>query len=328
MTKADIFELSPYDVSFPQRLLHQAIDSRLAESYIVTRRVYNDVMKQTNYMTAVSPGEEKLRLSVDTTDEFIQDYKDGVVKLARENGHLVAQLKNNGKYGSKLAIKEEVFIDGPSELDVKNALQLQAIQKELAVISEQIRAIDESVKEVLTGQQNDRLGLFYSGVALYIEANNVSDDFFKKQLVAQALKALSDSVFQLTLTIQSDIKYLAYHEYDTNKKNKFNLINEKIESINQSFMAIHQASIMKAGIYCQQNEMKAMVSVLHEYEKFISGTIVANAEMLSQCDSRDNGKNSGIWKKRAGLELGISNIVKQLQDSQHVLYIEYDKEEE
>lgn len=308
----DLFELSPYDASFPERLLQQAIDSRLAESYIVTRRIYSDVIKQTNGTVIASPGEEKLRLSVDTSEEFIQDYKDGVVKLAKEKGHLVAQLKNNGRYGSKLAIKEETYIDGPSKLDIQNAVQLQAIQKELAAIGEQIRAIDESVKEVLTGQQNDRLGLFYSGVALYIEANNVSNESFRNQLIAQSLKALNDSIYQLTLTIQSDIKYLAGHEYDANKKNKYNLINEKIESINQSFMAIHQATIMKAGIYGRQNEMKAMASVLQEYERFISGTIVANAEMLSQCDSKDNGKSSGIWKKRAGLELGISNVVRQL----------------
>ncbi|MCF0134003.1 MAG: hypothetical protein HUJ72_09065 [Blautia sp.] len=320
--------LSPYDDSLPAKLLQEAFDFRVQEANLMTERIYRDVVKKSGSgITIPKEGEEKLRLTVDTSEEMLQDYKDGAIKLAQEKGHMVAQLKENGKYGSKLPIKEETYMDGPDSLEVQNALQLQAVQEALETISEQIQAIDENVKEVLTGQQNDRLGRYYSGVALFIEANNVTDEAFRKQLMAQSVKALSDSVFQLTLTLQTDILYLARKEYDRNKKTKFNLINEKIDSINRAFMAIHQATIMKSAIYCLQGEIKAMVSVLQEYERFIMGTIVGNAEMLSLCDADEKRKLDGTWKKRAALQLEVSSVVAQLQSPDSVIYIQ-DKGEE
>ena len=162
-----------------------------------------------------------MRLVVDVSDDFIRDYQEGVVKLANEKGHMVAQIKQNGKYGSKIPIKEEYYTEGPNSLDMQNAIQLQAIQEALIAISDQIQIIDENVKEVLTGQQNDRLGLYYSGVALFIEAYNVKDEEFKKQLIAQSVKALSDSIFQMTLALQVDIAYLARKEYVRNKKSQY-----------------------------------------------------------------------------------------------------------
>lgn len=325
----DILDVSPYDASFPAQLLRQAFELRIEESHLVTERIYRDVLKQSSFpLTVPDEGEEKIRLAVDASEELLQDYKDGVVKLATEKGHMVAQIRKNGKYGSKLPIKEETYRDGSSTLEVQNALQLQAIQDALVKLSHQIQAIDKNVKEVLVGQQNDRLGLYYSGIALYIEAYSVDEPEFRKQLVAQSLRALTDSVFQLTLALQSDVKYLVRHEYDSDKKNKYNLINEKISNINQSFLAIHQATLMKAAIYCKKNEMKALTAVLQEYERFIKGTIVSNAEILSQCTPGDSGKISGIWKGRANLQLDVSNIVKKLQNPEQVLYIEYKGGEE
>ena len=313
MTEFDLFDslaVSPYDESLPARLLQEAFDFRIEEARLTTERIYRDVVKHSGTSFSIpEAGEEKLRLAVDTSDEMIQQYQDGAIKLAQEKGHMVAQLKENGRYGSKLAIKEETYLDGPNSLEVQNALQLKAIQQSLETISEQIQAIDVNVKEVLTGQQNDRLGLYYSGVALFIEAHNITDEAFRKQLMAQSLKALSDAVFQLTLTLQTDILYLARREYDHN-------------SINRAFMAIHQATVMKSAIYCLQGEIKAMASVLQEYERFIEGTIVSNAEMLSLCDASEERKLAGTWKKRAELRLEVSKVVKQLHDPAPVLYIE------
>ncbi|MGN0423682.1 MAG: hypothetical protein ACI4FY_00050 [Acetatifactor sp.] len=318
----DTLALSPYDESLPARLLQEAFNIKFTEAQQLTERIYRDAVHQSGIFTIPSVGEEKLRLEVDASDEMIQDYMDGSVKLAFEKGHMVAQIKENGRYGNKLAIKEQAYLDGPSELEIQNALQLKAIQQSLEMISEQIQEIDMNVKEVIAGQQNDRLGLFYSGVTLFLEAQNVTDESLQKQLIAQSLKALSDAIFQLTLSLQTDILYLAHKEYDRNKKQKYTLINEKIEGINRGFMAIHQATIMKTAIYCLQGEVKAMASVLQEYKRFIEGTIVSNAEMLSQCDASEQRKIEGTWKKRAELQLEVSDAVKQLMNPASVIYIE------
>ena len=318
----DPLEMSPYDETFPARLLSEAFELRLKEANEVTTEVYKEIRKShASEFAMLEPGEEKMKLVVDASDAFMEDYKSGAVKLAYEKGNLVAQVKNNGRYGKKLPIKEEVATVGPSPMEIGNALQLKALQDAIADVSKQIKAIDESVKEVLTGQQNDRLGLYYSGVSLYLEAMSVEDSDFKRELLSQSLKALTDSTFQLMLTLQSDIEYLKRKGYLKDKRNQFNLMNEKVNNINQGFMAVHQASILKAGIYCQQGEMKAVANVLQQYEKFVKGTIVENAYMLSQCDINDNGTEEGTWRKREQLQLNVSKVVSQLRKPAEVLYI-------
>lgn len=319
-----VLELSPYDDSFPVQLLKEAFECKIEESRSLTERVYRDIIsKSAHPISLPEEGKEKIRLTVDFSDEQLQDYQNGVIKLAKEKGHIVAQIRENGRYGSKLPIKEETYIDGPNSLEIQNAAQLQAIQEMLVQITKQIQSIDENVKEILAGQQNDRLGLYYSGVSLYIEANSIHDTEFHKQLMAQSLKSLTDSIFQLTLSLKSDIEYLKRKEYDKEKTRKHNLMCEKVNSIDRGFMAIHQATIMKAAIYCQQGEMQAMVSVLMQYEDFIKKIIACNADMLSQCTVGDNGKLTGTWKRRAHLQLDVAKTIKQLKAADAPIYIEY-----
>lgn len=100
MTEFDIFDslaLSPYDDSLPAKLLKEAFDFRIEQAQITTERIYHDVIKGSGAMfTVPEGGEEKLRLVVDASDQMIQEYKDGTIKLAKEKGHIVAQLKING----------------------------------------------------------------------------------------------------------------------------------------------------------------------------------------------------------------------------------------
>ena len=203
-----------------------------------------------------------------------------------------------------------------------NACQLKNIADSLQELSNQMLAIDENIKEVLRGQQNDRLGLYYSGVSLYLEANRVSDPAFKNSLISQSLKALSDANYQLVLTMQSDIQYLARREYESDKRHKFNLMNEKINNINKAFSAIHQATLMKAGIYCQCGEINAMTSVFNEYALFIQNTIVPNAKILTQCDVNDTGKLDGTWSSRSLLLEKVTKVVNQLNIPGDEMYIE------
>ena len=101
-------------------------------------------------------------------------------------------------------IKKEVFAKGIDPVQMANALQMKALQEQVQQIANQIAVIDHSIREVIQGQQNDRIGL-----ALYLEARNVSNVEMKRALMAQSLRALSEATFQLVLTMQSDIKYLA-----------------------------------------------------------------------------------------------------------------------
>ena len=330
MSDFEIMNNSLYDDSFPMKLLEQAFEMQIEQAEETTNNLVADILKNSQYDPSVlTEGKEKIRLVVDCSDEFMKDYQDGVIKLAKEKGHLVAQIKENGSYRSKLPIKEEMYMDGPSSLEIMNACQLKNISDALQELSNQMLAIGENIKEVLRGQQNDRLGLYYSGVSLYLEATCVSNPEFKNSLLSQSLKALSDANYQLVLTMQSDINYLTRREYESDKRHKFNLMSQKINNINKAFSAIHQATLMKAAIYCQCGEISAMTSVFNEYALFIQNTIVPNSKILTQCDMNDTGKIDGTWSSRALLLDKVTKIVDQLNISNGEMYIGIgDKEDE
>lgn len=319
---------SPFNETLPIELLEEAFQYSFEESKNITSNVCKKVMRDSGFdLEKISQGTEKMRLVVDFDDKGMDDYKNGVIKLAREKGNLVAQIKNNGKYGEKLPIKEEVYLDGPNSLEVMNAFQLQNIADCLERLSEKVQAIDENVKDVLKGLQNDRLGLYYSGVSLYCEAKLTQNQLIKEQLILQSLKTLSDANYQLILNIQSDINYLRKKEYTKDKKNQYELMTEKVSSINKSFSAIHYSMLMKAAIYCELGEINAMIFVFKEYSSFIKQTIVPNAKLLTQCDVNDTGKLDGTWSKRALLLDGLNNVVNQLSVSHNEIYIEYKGED-
>ena len=221
-----------------------------------------------------------------------------------------------------MPVKEEVYNEGWDSGQIAIAMHLKAIQDSLITVSKQLKTIDERVREVINGQQNDRLGIYYSGVALYIESTCVSDLEMKKNLVAQSIRALTDAIFQMTLIMQSDIRYLKNKEYESEKKKRAELIKEKMNNITQCFSVVHQASILKAGIYCKQGEVLATSAVLEEYSRFINGTVSSNAALLAQCDIADTGTEHGIWKSRAKLEFDVSKFAKQLKSSEKAVYID------
>ena len=110
--------------------------------------------------------------------------------------------------------------------------------------------------------------------------------------------------------------------HNSEKKKRAELIKEKMNNITQCFSVVHQASILKAGIYCKQGEVLATSAVLEEYSRFINGTVSSNAALLAQCDIADTGTEHGIWKSRAKLEFDVSKFAKQLKSSEKAVYID------
>ena len=324
-------QMSPYDASYPISFLSYSLQNRVSQADTAVQAIFKAVAKEAPTVAQLHEATKKgCRYVVDATESMIDAIESGKIKLTTEkSGQMFAQIREaNGHYGSKLPIKREVFRKGIDPVQMANTLQMKALQDQVQALSNQMIAIDRSVKDVLQGQQNDRIGLYYSGVALLIESRNINDPTLKKALVAQALRSLSESTFQLTLTMQSDIQYLAAGGYNEEKKKRQELIRQRIQNIHQSFAFVHQATMLRAGIYCDQGEMAAMASVLDEYSHFISGTVAKNAGLLAQCDMHDNGTNAGIWQSRAKLKLEVSDLAKQLRAPEKVVYLSVGSKEE
>ncbi|MFZ3171035.1 MAG: hypothetical protein WA118_03500 [Carboxydocellales bacterium] len=324
-------EISPYDAAYPMMLLSNGLKGRLAQAEIAAKEVYNAVAKEAPILAQVQQSLKKgYRYVVDATESTLEAIESGKIKLTTDkSGKMFAQFREvNGHYCSKLPIKKELFHKGIDPVQMANALQMKALQEQLQVIADQINIIGHSVREVLQGQQNDRIGLYYSGMALYLESRNIADSEMKKALMAQSLRALSEATFQLALTMQSNIQYLVNKEYESAKGKSVELIDEHMRSINQSFAFIHQATMLRAGIYCNQGELAAMSTVLDEYSHFIEGTVANNAALLAQCDTTDNGTEKGVWKSRTRLKLDVSDFTKRLNMPNKTVYLGISKENE
>ena len=290
-------EISPYTAEYPVELLSNGLKLKLAQAGNIVENIYRAVEKASPMVAQVREATKKgYKYVVDATESTLEAIDSGKIKLTTENsGKMYAQIREaNGRYGSKLPIKKEVFAKGIDPIQMANALQMKALQEQVQQIANQIAVIDHSVREVIHGQQNDRIGLYYSGLSLYLEARNVNDPEMKKALIAQSLRALSEAGFQLGLTMQSDIKYLADGEFKIAKGKSVGLIDSRINSINTSFAFIHQATMLRAGIYCNEGELTAMSTVLKEYSYFIEGTVAKNANLLAQCDKTDTGTEKGV----------------------------------
>ncbi|MDP2750513.1 MAG: hypothetical protein Q8O89_06805 [Nanoarchaeota archaeon] len=331
LSSPEMDELSPYSAMYPVELLSSGLKLNFAHAENIAENVYRAVVKASPIAVQLREATKKgYRYIVEATESTLDAIESGKIKLTTEKtGKMYAQIREaNGHYGSKLPIKKEVFAKGIEPTQMANALQMKALQEQVQQIADQIAVIDQSVREVIQGQQNDRIGLYYSGLTLYLEAKNVNDPGMRRALVAQSLRALSDARFQLGLTMQSDINYLANGVYKVGKGKSVELIDSRIDNINQSFAFIHQATLLRAGIYCNEGELMAMATVLNEYSFFIESTVAKNAGLLAQCDRADTGTENGIWQSRTNLKLDVSEFYKQLNAPDKTVYLGLSKENE
>ena len=153
------------------------------------------------------------------------------------------------------------------------------------------------------------------------------DFIFKPRFVQFDLPQLGFIIFQLSVQ-GGCINFFADGEFKIGKGKSVGLIDSRISSINQSFAFIHQATMLRAGIYCNEGELVAMSTVLNEYSYFIEGTVAKNAGLLAQCDKTDTGTEKGIWKSRAKLKLDVSDFNKQLNAPDKTIYLGVSKENE
>ena len=109
--------------------------------------------------------------------DILDSIENGDLKLVTsKDGNIYAQLrKSNGKFGKRLPIKKELEESGVTVDELQMALQVKAIEEQLHKIVAVLEDIDKKVKNVLQGQHNNRKGLFYSGLSLFIESKQIQD---------------------------------------------------------------------------------------------------------------------------------------------------------
>lgn len=313
---ADVFAL--FDEQFTVADLQEAISRDENQADSVLSSVKKAVKKAAS--TAQDDSEES-RFVVDLNDDLKQAIDAGDIKLdTNSSGEIFAQLRDeNGHYGKKLPIKEELIEQGVSVEAVELALQMDVIRDQLKEIISALSSIESRVTEVLQGQQNDRLGLFYSGLSLFLEARSVADPALKRQITAQALKSLSDANAQMIQELRTSVEYLTTEQYRRSKK-----ITEKIDEhlsiIHQCYDIVYRAAFLKAAIYYENNEMPAMLTAIDEYGRFVENLIVPYAGKLSELDRHNQFIEKGTWGTIAHTLVGCKDLKQRISQT-HIYYL-------
>ncbi len=299
--------------------------NELRNSIINDRNEANTVIfkiREAIYNAAINNTEEKeTRFVVDLDDELKNAIHEGRVKLVTNSqGQSFAQLVDEkGRFGPKLPIKEELEEQGLSIEKAEFALQMNAIGEKLEEIISAINKLENRISDVLEGQHNDRLGLFYSGTSLFIEAQTINDEILKKQITAQALKSLSDANAQLIQELRASVRYLVTEKY-LKSKNKKADIDEHLEIINQCYYIIYRASFLKVTIYLEEGEIQAMLAAMNEYRRFVENLIVPYAGKLSELDAKNPFIEKGTWATICNTLKGCNDLKTRITQN-HTYYL-------
>ena len=257
---------------------------------------------------------------VSMSDDMKQAIEQGEVSLVTGNdGKIYALLRGEkGQFGKPLPIEKQMEEQGISAEQLELAIQMEAIRSQLESMISTLKTIEGRITDVIQGQHNDRIGLFYSGLSLYTEAQNLNDDVLRTQLQAQALKALSDANSQVIQEIRSCIEFLITEKYkDSNKASEE--IEEKLASISKCYDVIYRATFLKATIYHEKGEINAMLTVIDEYGRFVQKLIIPYTGMLSELDSKEKFIKKGTWGKIADTLSTFSDMRKQLGKREELL---------
>ena len=300
--------LDLYDEQFSYNSFKELIHNKSEESH----QVINELLNQFEINT-----DDDVNLKVNLSDEVKEKYKQGLIKFDKDkDGNMYAQLRENGKYGKKLTISEET-----KQTDLVFAAQLNNIKDVLVEIVDLLENIEECVNNVLTDLHNDRVGLYYSGISIYLEALQTTDTSLQKQLIAQSIKSLNDSQAQIIQELKSDVAYLKSSEYQKIKKKKHERLVEKMQNIHECYQTINRIITLKAMIYFDNNQLSSMLMVYKQYQRFIDAFIKPNAAFLIECDPRDDKLINGVWNKRANTFIECKELQNVLNGSD-LFYIE------
>lgn len=264
--------------------------------------------------------EESFRYEVSMTDELKQAIESGEATLVTgKDGLIYAQLRGEkGRFGKPLPIEKQLEEQGITAEQLQLAIQMDAIRSQLEQMISALKNIESRVTKVIQGQHNDRIGLFYSGLSLFAEANCISDSDLRTQLYSQSLKALSDANSQVIQEMRSNIEYLASAQYIGNKESD-KLIEERLSSISKCYDVVYRATFLKAAIYHEKNEIAAMLTTIDEYGRFVQKLIIPYAGMLSELDKNEKFIEKGTWGKIANTLSVCGEMRKQLNSQEPLM---------
>lgn len=279
------------------------VDDRILKEQ---RELMSSLVGASPVMTELAEGLKKTqRLKLVFSDEMKEKIADGTYRLMKKKDmdgvFKAVVVDQKGKTKAIADLKWDEVSKGVNPSQLASAMQGMAIQQQLKEIAGQLENMSASMEEILIGQHNDRLALFYSGEAIYREALATADPERRKQLTTLAILELTKATTSLQASLASEIKEIC-NKYDSERGKfidiKSNKLQDKMVLINSSFQTIHKASTLKAAIYYKDGEYAALTAVLSDYKAFLQRSLSEqNAQILYFADSNEKNRK-GLWDIR------------------------------
>ncbi len=285
-----------------------------AESIAKTEAESNEIiLKMKKILRETAADDDKKKYYLDLSEEVRDALDRGQAEFIQgSNGDVYAQLRGtNGEFGPKIPIKEEMDNNDITYEELQMAIQNEAIAEQLKNIIGTLKEIELQISETKESLRNDRIGLFYSGLSIYIEATQVTDNALQKLLISQAIKAFSDSQSQMIQEIRTSIEFLSNGQYK-NRKKSVSLIDENLQTIKQCYEIVFKSALMKAKIYHDIHEIRAMAISFEEFGRFINKMISPYVGILSELDKDSLFISKGPWGQISNTLVSCNSIIEKL----------------
>lgn len=265
------------------------------------------------------------RLQLVFSDEVQKKIADGTYRLMKRKDvdgiFKAVVVDEKGKARAIADLKWEEIRNGVDPAGMTSAMQGMAIQQQLREISEQLQNMSAAMEDVLIGQHNNRLAMFFSGEAIYREALAASDESLRKSLTSSAIMALTNASASLQASLVYEINSIC-DKYDAEKGRfvgiKTEKLKEKMYLINSSFQTIHKANTLKAAIYYKEGEYQALTTVLSDYKGFLERSLPEDKALILYLADPNEKTFDGTWNIRKNeLPVRIDNTRELLMQPQN-----------
>ena len=232
-----------------------------------------------------------------------------------KDGFFRAFIRDDKGIVEQALLKKKDICNGVNVGQMAMAMQAMAVQKQLSDISEKLDVIFDGINDLKIGQQNDRLGMYYSAEFLYREALKTNDPILQKNIIAQALSNLSVSVEQIKQTTIYEIHKIRLKYSPQKQTFKGQIKQEDILEIKKNLQVIHKAVALKTAIYSNCGEINSAICSLLEYRDFlVTALSQKRGEALYYADINEKSLQ-GFWDERKNkYPEQILKICKDAQD--------------
>lgn len=258
------------------------------ENILYSAPKFVDIVKSTipkQAYEAVLTGSQKAKLAT------------GTLKLmTKKDGTLLANLVDpkTNKIVSSIPMKSIEISEHLNETisNYTNGLQM-------AHIAVQIQKVQLTVKEVLEGQELDRLSTAYSCQQKLLQAMNIEDSNLRRSALLDIAHTAEDSRNMLMLSQRKNLHFIESQPETYIKKvlNGADLktIDQKLDEIRENLCAINIASLVEAVAYRELGKIKSSQESLKYYKAYIDNTYLSDEKLIGRLDSNDS--NSNYWSK-------------------------------